>query len=225
MTKEEILKQLDDCAREYRFPMLNNIYSPNADIRLTSFHSPSEWLIVFEEITVYKKMSFSNIISAYGNGFDNPILKMIKVIQGLPDNPIWDDDGNFLLDRFNFCISIKGKKKSFNPLPGDYQHAGVDIDSDIDPPLQILRLLTNIEPELFFLSDKEILTSIGRQSKGFTRFIQLNEWFHPDIAMDELPSENECFQKLASAIAENNIKLYTCPKNKFNTHWSNWDYL
>jgi len=56
-----ILEQLDDYAKEYDFPMLNNCYFDFTDIHLTVFRNSEEWLIVFEEIGVSKKTyAFTN---------------------------------------------------------------------------------------------------------------------------------------------------------------------
>src|SRR4051794_27600742 len=43
-----ILAQLDDCAREYRFPMLDNLYVLLADVRLTAYREVRRWAIVIE---------------------------------------------------------------------------------------------------------------------------------------------------------------------------------
>jgi hypothetical protein len=52
--------------------------------------------------------------------------------------------------------------------------------------------------------------------------LQLDEWQHPDISDEELPSQSPSFQMIAEV-------LYSADKSKYdpsfvhpNTHWTNW---
>jgi len=51
--------------------------------------------------------------------------------------------------------------------------------------------------------------------------LRLDEWYHPDLADEQLPSQCSTFQMLAAAIAENNLSLYK-PITPSNTHWLDW---
>jgi hypothetical protein len=51
--------------------------------------------------------------------------------------------------------------------------------------------------------------------------MQLDEWFHPDIANDEKPSENETFQFIANVLESGSSDCYQ-PTKSPNNHWSNW---
>lgn len=221
----DILQQLDSYAEEYDFPMLNNVYFYNADIRLTAFRNSSEWLIVFEEIAVSEKQyAFVNSVSAYGNKIEKAgAQQAITVISEVPGKPIWDENRNFLLDRWNFDVVINGKIRNFTPSPKDYKRAKVDVESNIKVPAQILSLLTFLIPNEFFLTDGRLLEICDRTNSNLEKFIQMEDWYHPNIADDELPSQSECLRSLALAIARNDQDLYTCPEEALNTHWSNWE--
>jgi hypothetical protein len=220
-----ILDQLDVYAKEYNFPMLDNAYLNHADVRLTAFRSSSEWAILFEEIAFSEWHGFINDVSAYGNKIKKPGTQgPTIIISELPGNPIWDDDGNFLLNRYSFEVMIQGKARSFRVSPEDYQRAGIDVNSKMSAPAQLLRLLAFSIPNDFFMTDRMLLSKCGRTNSSLKKFIQLEDWYHPDIANDELPSENVCFQNLAHSIAKNNKDIYVCPHELLNTHWSNWEY-
>jgi len=222
----EILEQLDTYAKDYDFPMLNNIYFHNADVRLTAFRNSSEWLIVFEEICVSKKQcSFINSVSAYGNKIQKPgTQQAITIISENPDIPIWDDNRNFLLDPWNCTVVINGELKNFTPSREDYSRARIDVESDLEVSAKILRLLTYKIPNEFFQTDKKLLEICGRTNLNLNKFIQIYDWYHPDIADDELPSQSVCLESLSLAIERNEKNLYRCPEDSFNTHWSHWQY-
>lgn len=224
--ESDILEQFDSYAREYDFPMLNNVYFYNADARLTAFRSSSEWLIVFQEIALSQKHGFINSISAYGNKIDKTgTQQAITVISGLPSKPIWDDDNNFLLDKWDFEMVINGAVRHFTPSPEDYKRAKIDVHSNMPAPVQVLRFLSSILSNGLFIKDDELLYICDRAGSDLEKFIQLEDWYHPDIAADELPSHSVCLRNLARAIAINDKNVYVCPKDRLNTHWSNWDQL
>lgn len=223
--KTQILQQLDYFAQEYDFPMLDNIYNENADIRLTTFRSSTEWLLVFEEIALYKEHLFVNSLSAFGNKIiDSGIHEGIdNIISEVPGVPIWDESNKFLLSKWDFELVINGQEVKLTPTIEDYKNAGIEVNNTVSDPLKILRLLTFLMPEKFFLTDSEILKICGRENSGLKIFIQLHSWYHPNIANDELPSDSVCFQSLAEAVSKNDKSLYSCPESMNNTHWSNWN--
>jgi hypothetical protein len=62
-TDSDILKQLDTYAEENDFPMPDNTYFYNTDMRLKAFRSPTEWLIVFEEIALLNQYMLVNTVN------------------------------------------------------------------------------------------------------------------------------------------------------------------
>jgi hypothetical protein len=226
--EHEILHQLDEYAGKYNFPMLDNLYIHNADIRLTVFRSNLEWLMIFQEIAYSERHGFVNDISAYGNKISNAgIQRGLTLASTVFGDSIFDDLGKCALDRYRIELKIRGNVLKLSPSKEDYERAGIHAESStgssISECIQILRLLTFLRPEEFFISDKELLDLCGRTDDGLEKFIQLEDWYHPDISSDELPSQSQCFQSLARAIARNDKKLYRCPPELWNTHWTNWE--
>ncbi len=221
--ESDILEQLDNYAKEYDFPMLNNAYFLNADVRLTAFRGSSEWLLVFQEILLSEQHGFVNSVSTYGNRVSNPgTQQAIPALSAPPNHSIWDGDRQFLLDQFDFEVVVGDNIRHFTPSREDYRRAGVDVDSDMPVPAQVLRLVAHLAPDDLFTADEKLLELCGRIDADVEKFMQLEDWHHPDIADDELPSGSECFQTLALAIARDDKSLYSCPENNVNTHWSNW---
>ena len=52
MDPESILTQLDECAAEYTFPMLDNGYTYHVDQRLTIYRDSTRWLMIIDILNV-----------------------------------------------------------------------------------------------------------------------------------------------------------------------------
>ena len=218
--EEEILSQMDAGAAGYNFPMLNNAYLRGAGIRLDAFSNPSEWLVVFQELAVSEKHGLVNAVSAYGNRLAKPGLQEFVPLTGPPP----DEGEGPGLDPWDFTLSIRGRARRFTPGAADYEAAGVDPEADNVPTsAKILRLLAAQMPDELYLSDDELLEVCGRAGAGLKKFLRLEDWHHPDIADDEMPSASPCLRSLAHALALNDAGLYECPEADFNTHWSRWE--
>jgi hypothetical protein len=53
-------------------------------------------------------------------------------------------------------------------------------------------------------------------------FLRLDAWHHPDVAVEEPPSQSPTFQALAEAMVKGDPNRFTLTKPP-NTHWSNWE--
>lgn len=51
--------------------------------------------------------------------------------------------------------------------------------------------------------------------------LRLDEWRHPDLAANDLPSASPTFQMIADALATGDPERYQ-PAEPANTHWRNW---
>jgi hypothetical protein len=223
--EDQILKILDKHAVEGGFPVFKNLNFDFADARITVFRNTSEWILVFEIVALSNKPAFVDLVYGFGNKLKKHGINYIKtIIPNSEDAPIWDDARNFLLDKYDFKIEVNGEKKAFNPTKADYRRAGLDAEDDTKPALKILRMLADIAPSSLFLSDKEILKLCGRGRTRLTKFLQIDDWWQPNVDDDEKPSDNPCFRALARAIAQANPELYRCPRENWNTHWSNWQF-
>jgi len=162
--------------------------------------------------------AFGNMITQQGTQDAHSVL---NIIAEPPGHPLVGPDGNFLLEKWHFDLLIRGKLRSFSPSSADYQQAGILPDDSIPLPAQILRLLTYQIPNDLLATDSELLKICLREESGLTLFLRLEEWYHPNIATDEKPSNTSTFQLLAAALANNAPSLYV-PDRPPNTHWSNW---
>ena len=181
--EKEILDQLDQCAEEFRFPILNNIHSHLAEIRLTSFRSSEEWLIVFEEVALFQEYVFMNTVSAYGNKVRSPGVQLgiDNIIKPIPGKPIFNDDGILALDLFDFEIKLNNKTKHFTPAKADYQKLKINLRSTEPDAAKLLRYLIATVPEEFFVSESNLLEICGRKSANVKPFLKLIDWHHPDV--------------------------------------------
>lgn len=222
----EIIPLLDEHAESYDFPVLNNVDIELAGVRLTAFRDDDEWLVVFEEIEVFRRQKFVNGIHAYGNkiaksgsqGSDDLILR-----ESPGSSPLWDNAGNFLLAPSDFRIRAghSGNEYHFTPSSREYERAGIDLDDQENQAAGILRFLVNEIPAELYATDDRLLRACGK-SEPLPRFMQLGGWRHPDIVDDELPSDSPCLQSLASALITGDPATYECAPEQWNTHWSAW---
>ncbi|MGC4864718.1 DUF7003 family protein [Micromonospora sp. DT53] len=51
--------------------------------------------------------------------------------------------------------------------------------------------------------------------------MRLDQWHHPDLLQDTLPSQSMTFHQLADVLTTGDVGQYT-PDMPPNTHWSNW---
>jgi hypothetical protein len=49
----------------------------------------------------------------------------------------------------------------------------------------------------------------------------LDEWHHPDLITDELPSQSDTFVQLANVLVTGDVAHYR-PTRAPNTHWKHW---
>jgi hypothetical protein len=224
---DEVLQILDEGAKTYDFPVLDNDYFYFGKEKLILFRSSNEWLIVFQELSYsIKAGSFVTKVTAFGNKLnENGTLLIKETISEEFNTEMFDADGNFTLNPLHFKVVINGVDREFIPIRNDYQKIGIDIEDDQMPnEAKIIRYLSYIIPNDLFFSNDELLEICGRKDSNIRVFMELEDWSHPDLINDELPSENLCFQSIAKALEENDKNLYNCPKEEYNTHWSNWEW-
>ncbi len=60
-----------------------------------------------------------------------------------------------------------------------------------------------------------------RIPSGLNRILEIDNWYHPNVIIGELPSKNETFVLISKVIETGDLELYK-PTHKPNTHWINW---
>jgi hypothetical protein len=107
----------------------------------------------------------------------------------------------------------------FSLEESEFRQAGIEL---VEPPtvyaFELLRLLVSRYREPFLATEDELRQRIPRD---LPLILQLDEWHHPDLAADELPSTSETFQVIADVLVTGDSTRYM-PTKTPNTHWSNW---
>ena len=223
----DILKTLDEGADTYDFPTLNNIYFYFGKIKIAIFRNANEWLLIFQELSFFiKSKKFVNTVYVFGNTIEGTRIQFInQILFESADDKMFDYFFNLLLNPLDFQVVIKGDEKRFTPTPKEYQDIGIDIEDEKMPvEAKIIRYLTNKIPELLFFNHDELLEMCEKKDSNLKLFMELDDWYHPDLVDDELPSDSPCFVSLAEAIEKNDSTIYRCPEDSYNIHWSNWEW-
>lgn len=221
----EILAQLDECARRYVFPMLDNAYVYPADVRLTAYGDGTRWALVIEALGAHAHAAdhdaIQNALYRFGNCLDRPpgtSNRDFLFPTGDGDTPTFDPEYGWYVRREAHTLRIRGAEV---PVPRDPAHfAARGIVLAEPPAITCAELLRALLPEhrgLLLASDDELRERVP----DLPVLLRLDEWHHPDLAGDELPSGSETFRMLARVLATGDAAQYR-PSTPPNTHWRHW---
>jgi hypothetical protein len=209
-TAEQILAQLDDAAREYHFADPEHPYSFAIDARLHLFRDDSRWALLIELVGYNPRAgNVVDIVHAYGNcltrgrsGYENE--DFLSRVDNMDE--IEDCDNPEYLCTDGGPVQIRGRRIPVSAAVGD-------------PLEDVFRLLVPEHRDLLLADEPELRRRIPAD---LPRVLVLDEWWHrqPD-RYDELPSETETFQQLATVLTTGDLTAYQ-PSKPSNTHWSNW---
>jgi hypothetical protein len=228
MTAAEVTKQLDDCAADFIFPMLDNGYVYPADVRLNLYRDEFHWLMIIEALGVNNPRtsgfdSFQNCLHVFGTelgrrpGTANE--DFLYPIGGCPEAPLFEDEHEWFAREDASCLLIRGNKVNLDLTDATLVNKGIQL---IEPPrvdpVAIMRSLIPEHRETLLASEDELKV---RNPKQLPLWLRLEEWHHPDLAAGQKPSDSETFQMLAEAIEANDKSRYR-PSKAPNTSWRNW---
>lgn len=235
---ERILEILDECAEEHGLPMLDNGYIYPAATRLSLHRDDADWAVVIEVFgympraglpdttlytigsRLYDRRTPEQYVNreAYERYLEsNPYNEMDSVwpVEGGP----WQDPescDNVMPDAKH--VEVRGKRVPVLPRT-DYALHGIALrDPGRIRVYEACRLLAAVAREDVLATPAERRRHVPPE---LSQILQLEEWYHPDLADDELPSQTETFRQLARVLATGDVKKYR-PRRKPNTHWSNW---
>ncbi|MFO0930478.1 MAG: hypothetical protein U0736_26195 [Gemmataceae bacterium] len=220
-----ILAQLDECAEDYTFPMLDNGYVHLGAVRLTAFRDEARWAIIIDVVGY-------NVRTNLPEGIDTSLYTFGNCLRGDPG--LTNDDFLFLLswdgddaDEWGKVpatvteVRIRGQSVPVPRDPAVYAAKGIQL-ADGPQSLrgeELLRVLLPEQRQALLATEEELRRRIPAD---LPRFLSLDEWYHPNLAGgEEVPSDTETFRLLAQALVEgdpNLLRLCQPP----NTHWSNW---
>ena len=236
MNEAQILAVLDDACRAYTFPMLDNGYIYLAATRLSLFRSEQDWAMVIEVFgfspregipstyiltfasRLHQRNARDNYVSA--EAYEN-YLKHNPCNESRLAGPI--DDGDWIDPENGEAVAAWGQVRLRNqnlPLPSvqDYLDVGIILREERPAIFELCRYLAAKWRNDVLATPTEQRISILPE---MTKLLQLEEWHHPNVVSDELPSQNETFQQLARVLVTGNASLYR-PSLPPNTHWLHW---
>lgn len=223
----DILLQLDQCAEDFNFPVLDNGYIYPVDSRLTAYRDDQRWIIVIEIVGhAYRSGGHDGIENChyiYGNclhfppGMNNDHFLLVTANSEEGDTfmrgVVWT------LNPQVHSMMIREKKVPVLHDPAFYAARGITLGSDAHICLhEYMRAIAPDYRDAFFAADDEIRTIIPMD---IPQVLRLNEWYHPDLSDGALPGNNETFQMIAKVLETGDPSHYQ-PTSAPNTHWKHW---
>jgi hypothetical protein len=212
VTEADVLRVLDDCARDYVFPMLDNGYVYLAATRLSLHGGPTAWAIVTEVFGFSPRAGVPDLwVSTFGSRREEESAVFFPVAGGP-----WIDGEHVAVDADE--VTLRGRAVAV-PDAGSYGRHGITLEA---PPRvgiwELCRYLAAIKREQVLATPEERRSLVP---PDLVELLVLDEWTHPDRLNDELPSDTETFRQLATVAVTGNVDAYR-PTTPPNIHWSNW---
>lgn len=228
MNRETILEQLDEAARNFVFPMLDNGYIYPADVRMSIYRDEARWLMIIEALGVGTPQtsgidSFCNALYLFGNALDRKPgtanTDFLYPIASLPEDPLFADEYDWNVRPEAGALSLREQRVALDLTEASLHRKGLTLlaSPEVDPVVVLRSLLPDYR-DLLLASPKELAV---RNPHSLPLWLRLEEWHHPDLANGELPGESKTFQMLADAITSGDSTLYI-PAQAPNTDWRNW---
>lgn len=224
---KKILQQLDSCAVEFTFPMLDNGYVYLIDSRMTLFSSKNYWGITIEVIGFSTRGGghdgINNAVHIYGNfpgcrpGLQNK--NFFYFTDDINGQKAFDEEYQFYLNPRAKSVLIDGIEYELVHQKEQYSKAEIPINGDYIGIQDYLRLIWPQIVEKPFLSTEKLLQITHRD---LNEKMRLEEWWHPDLVEDELPSKTETFIKIAHAFVNDDFNRLSKLSESTNTNWRNW---
>ena len=224
---EEILNQLDKNTKEYNFPMLDNGYVYLAGTKMSLYRDSLRWALIIEVVGFNYRggghNGISNCIHIYGNclllneGMNNE--NFINLTDNYNHCNTFDEEEEFYLNPNCDSFLLRGNVTKLIHDRSIYNSNGIILeDENKINAFEFLRLLSVNEFEKLIATEIEIRKNIPTD---LPKIMELEDWFHPDLADNELPSNNETFIQISKVLETGNLNLYK-PTKEPNTHWKNW---
>lgn len=224
---QEILTQLDRCAEDFTFPMLDNGYIYPIHSKLSAYRDEKRWVLIIEVIGFNYRggghNGIDNCLHIFGNciksnpGTDN--ANFLSITNNGSDFPTFDEAYEESLNPAAKTMALRDKEILINHDREFYLNKGIELAES--GKIMVWEFLRGLEPEFnkdFEATEEEIRERIP---KDLPKIIELTEWHHPDCADSELPSNNETFQQIAKVLATGQKDFYR-PTNPVNNHWKHW---
>ncbi|MEH6450525.1 MAG: hypothetical protein V7765_17775 [Oleispira sp.] len=233
---ERILEALDACAEEFTFPVLDNGYVYLAATKMSVYRSDEDWAIVIEvfgfsprsgdpDVQIYTFSSklhdrdpSSNYVTeeAYKNYLNSNAYNESRFIYPISNNE-WQDEEEMEYVKLGAKCILR-ESEIIIPEHAAFQYAGIELEEENPLIFEFCRLIAAKYKDQVLCTEAERRVSV---SPELELVLQLDDWRHPDVSGDELPSSSEAFKLIAEMLETGNTQVYT-PTEKQNTHWENW---
>jgi hypothetical protein len=233
---DSILQVLDSCCGSFTFPMLDNGYVYLAASRLSLHRSDDDWAMVIEIFGFSPRSGLPDLhVHTFGSrlherdtakDFVSPEAHQ-AYLANYPNNesrffhPI--DEGTWIDEEETEHVSHPGAVTLRGvticlPSPDHYAAAGIELEGDRPAIFELCRFLAFHHRDDVLATHSERRVSVPPE---LTEILVLEDWHHPDVCSEELPSEAETFRQLADVLATGDLSRYHSTESH-NTHWRHW---
>jgi hypothetical protein len=214
--------------------MLDNGYVYLAASRLSLHRSDHDWAMVFEVFGFSPRSGLPDLhVQTFGSRLQNRNRAEDYVTPEahetyLANNPNNEsrffhpvDEGGWIDQEESVApsgsVSLRGVTICL-PSADEYLEAGIDLEGDRPAIFELCRFLSFHRRDDVLATPSERRVSVPPE---LTEILVLEDWHHPDVCSEELPSETETFRELADVLATGDLSRYQSAE-PHNTHWSNW---
>lgn len=237
ITSQEILAILDDEAKNFVFPMLDNGYIYPAAARLSLYRSDTDWAVVFENfgyspragepdcmITTFasrlsdRKTSQQFVSEEAHSAYlqRNQYCEQ-RFVRPIEDTAIYSED----YDEFVAPTATSVRLRDQNIALPDMQAlaaAGIEQQEDRLLVFELARYLAHHYRDLVLATEAERTAHLP---EGIDLMRTFDDWRHPDLVKEEWPSATPSFRAIAAMLADEPFEEAAITADS-NTHWSNW---
>jgi hypothetical protein len=231
-----ILRVLDACCGNFSFPMLDNGYVYLAASRLSLHRSEQDWAVVIEIFGFSPRSGLPDLhVHTFGSrlhnrnsakDYVNPEAYEAYLAKN-PNNesrffyPIeegaWIDASEPEMVSPSGTVTLRSMAVSL-PTPDQYRTAGISLEGDRPAIFELCRFLGHHYRDYVLATRSERRASVPVE---LPEILVLEDWHHPDVCAEELPSETETFRQLAEVLASGDVSRYDTTE-PHNTHWRHW---
>jgi hypothetical protein len=240
-TASNILDAIDAYSRDFghsyysRFPRMlgNEDHVYHVAARMTLFRDTKHWAILIEHLSYMPRAGgtqavhlrihpFGNCLRRYplsSNAFWNSTV--INPVRYFPIPPKDDETfWEYVPDCVHSIVTHKRKRIPISRQPRTYRKLGLrGLENENGLHLScVLRAIAHQYREELFASDRALRSHLRIK---VPQFLRLNDWFHPFLLEDEMPSEISTIRQIAHALASGNSRDYRAPENP-SCHWRFW---
>ena len=237
MHSRDILAILDDEAKNFTFPMLDNGYVYLAAARLSLYRSSSDWAMVFEifgyspragdphcaittiasRLTCLKTAAEFVSHDAYSSYMKSRVHCEQRFISPIRNDAIYDENYKEYVSADATHVNLRDQKIVMPDATG-MAEAGIVQEEDKLLVFELSRYLAYKHRELVLAKDAERTANLPEGVELLARF---DDWYHPDLVNSEWPGDTLSFRAMAAMLAGEQYDENAVIANG-NTHWSNW---